>query len=70
MNSDLPISVLWFATFLIITFYGVYSTILLWHWKKYGTGRFTTAANAVLYLLVSLGFIMLMVGAALTATFL
>ncbi len=68
MLSEFFVSALWFVTFLMLTVFGVYSTILLWHWKKYGTGRFTTTANATLYLVVSLCFCTLMVGAALTAT--
>jgi uncharacterized membrane protein len=61
----LPIDlILWGLLGVLIIGFGIYSAVLLWHWKLYSTGKFTTVANMFIYLGVSVGFIVLMVLAA------
>ncbi len=60
--ADLPIdTILWATLGLTLIVFAVYSFILLWHWKEYGTGKFTTLANMFIYLGVSGGCLVLMV---------
>jgi len=63
--NALPVDlILWGVLGVVVLVFGVYSAVLLWHWKIYSTGRFTSAANMFVYLGVSAGFLMLMVLAA------
>lgn len=70
MNGDpiaeilgtIPIaSVLWMVLGGTIIIFALYSSILLWHWKTYSTGKFTTVSNMFVYLSVSGGFILMMI---------
>jgi len=64
--AALPIDlILWAAFGFILIVFAVYSLVLLWHWKEYSTGRFTTTMNMFVYLGVSLGCLALMALAAL-----
>ena len=66
----LPIDiVLWIVFGITIIVFGIYSAILLWHWKIYSTGKFTTVSNMILYLGVSAVCIVIMIGSALAYTF-
>jgi hypothetical protein len=61
----LPIDIiLWGLLGVLIIIFGIFSAVLLWHWKVYSTGRFTTVSNMLMYMAVSIGFIVLMVLAA------
>jgi hypothetical protein len=54
--SALPLDlVLWTVVLFSIIVFAIYSAILLWHWKEYSTGKFTTVANMVVYLSVGSG---------------
>jgi hypothetical protein len=55
------VPVLWGILGISILIFVLYSAVLLWHWKLYSTGKFTTVSNAFLYLGVSAGFIFAMV---------
>jgi hypothetical protein len=52
--------VLWVIFGISVLIFTLYSGMLLWHWKLYSTGKFTTVSNALLYLSVSIGFIFVM----------
>jgi len=59
--SALPIgAILWAFLGIVFIVYGVYSAIMLWHWKEYSTGKYTTVANMFVYLGVSGGLLFLM----------
>lgn len=58
-------SVLWIGLIVAVVVFGAYSAILLWHWKEYSTGRFTTVANMLVYLAVGAGCIITMALSAL-----
>jgi hypothetical protein len=65
MFASLPLGgILWSLLGLTFIVFGIYSVVMLWHWKEYSTGKYTTAANMFVYLGVSVGFIMLMFLAA------
>jgi hypothetical protein len=53
-------SVLWLVFAAVVLGFGIYSVILLWHWKEYSTGRFTTVANMFVYLGVGVGLLVVM----------
>ncbi|HCC04771.1 TPA: hypothetical protein DEP58_00515 [Patescibacteria group bacterium] len=60
--ESLPIEIILWAIFGgILIIFGAFSAILLWHWKIYSTGKFTTVSNMVLYLSVSAGFLAIMI---------
>lgn len=49
--SVLPLDlILWVGLILAVVVFGIYSALMLWHWKEYSTGKFTTVANMVVYL--------------------
>jgi len=51
--SVLPLeTILWSILGLLFVGFAFYSMILLWHWKAYSTGRFTTVASMFTYLVV------------------
>jgi hypothetical protein len=53
-NEYVPVDlVLWGVLGVTIIIFGLYSAVLLWHWKEYSTGKFTTVANMFMYLGVS-----------------
>jgi hypothetical protein len=59
--ETLPIeSILWVVLGISVIVFGLYSSILLWHWKIYSTGKFTTISNMFVYLGVGGGFIAIM----------
>ena len=61
----LPIgAVLWVFLGVVFIVYGIHSAIMLWHWKEYSTGKYTTVTNMFMYLGVSGGFLFLMFLAA------
>ena len=65
--DSLPIgAIMWIVLALVTVVFIVFSAILIWHWRMYSTGKFTTVSNMVMYLTVSLFFIVLM-GASATA---
>jgi hypothetical protein len=67
LSLNLPFDlVLWgiFAAVLIV--FNVFSAILLWHWRTYSTGRFTTLANMLLYVGVGVGLLVAMAISALS----
>jgi hypothetical protein len=45
--------------------FAIYSAVMLWHWKEYSTGKYTTAANIFLYVGVAAGFLIMMALAAM-----
>ncbi len=60
--NNLPIeTILWLILGVVVITFGVYSAILLWHWKLYSTGKFTTVGNMIVYLSVGAGFIFVMI---------
>ena len=69
--KDIPFDYgMWGVLGITLIVFGVYSAILLWHWRVYSTGKFTTVGNMLLYIGVSLLFICIMVFSALAYTFL
>ncbi|MBP9750115.1 MAG: hypothetical protein KBD21_05295 [Candidatus Pacebacteria bacterium] len=57
----LPIDLaLWIGIIVAVVVFGIYSAVLLWHWKEYSTGRFTTVANMLVYLGVGAGCLIVM----------
>ncbi len=59
--NSLPIDIiLWIALGVIVLIFGIFSSILFWHWRLYSTGKFTTVANMIVYLSVGAGFIFIM----------
>ena len=57
----LPIgTILWVFLGVVFIVYGIHSAIMLWHWKEYSTGKYTTVTNMFMYLGVSAGFLFLM----------
>lgn len=62
----LPVSsVLWIVFALACIGFCVFSAIMLWHWREYSTGRFTTAANMAVYFGVGVALLGTMALAAL-----
>jgi hypothetical protein len=57
---------LWGAFGATIVTFNVYSAILLWHWRTYSTGRFTSIGNMLLYMGVGAGLLLAMAIAALS----
>jgi len=55
---------LWIGFAAAVLVFGLYSAILLWHWKEYSTGKFTTVANMFIYVGVGGGLLALMAFAA------
>ncbi len=54
--KSLPIeNMLWFVFGAVLLVFGIFSAVLLWHWKLYSTGKFTTVSNMFVYLGVSAG---------------
>ena len=45
--------ILWSVVAVMLTIFLVYSVILLWHWKEYSTGKYTTVGSMLMYLSVS-----------------
>ena len=67
--SALPMGgILWSVLALLFIVFGLYSVVLLWHWKEYSTGKYTTVANMTIYLGVGLGLLALMLLATLWYT--
>lgn len=60
LESFPVVNILWILLGVTVIVFGVYSTVLLWHWNKYSTGKFTTVTNMFVYLGVSGGFILMM----------
>jgi DNA-binding transcriptional regulator of glucitol operon len=46
-------TLLTFVFFLTLIVFAVYSAVMLWQWKRYSTGRYTTVTYMVVYLVVS-----------------
>lgn len=61
-NLDL---ILWVALLLVVLVFVVFSLVLIWHWKKYSTGKYTTYGSILAYLIVSGGCIGAMATGAL-----
>lgn len=62
----LPVSsVLWIVFALACIVFCVFSAIMLWHWREYSTGKFTTTANMAVYLGVGVALLGVMALAAL-----
>lgn len=60
--ESLPIGGVLLAIFGVTAFvFSVYSAVLLWHWRMYSTGKFTTAANMLVFLSVGIGLLLVMV---------
>lgn len=53
--------VLWGTLVTVLVVFVIFSGVLLWHWKLYSTGRYTTYASGLVYIAVSMFFIVLMV---------
>jgi len=67
----LPIDiVLWVLFGLVLVVFGIFSAVLLWHWKLYSTGKYTTVSNMILYLTVSAVFLFFMIISVLSYSFL
>ncbi len=59
--NSLPIDImLWIILGGIVLVFGVFSSILFWHWRLYSTGKFTTIGNMIVYLSVGACFIFIM----------
>ena len=52
---------LWLVLGVVFIIFGIFSSILLWHWKTYSTGKFTTVSNMLIYIGVAGGFILMMI---------
>jgi len=60
--ETLPIEIiLWVIFGGVLLVFGSFSAVLLWHWKLYSTGKFTTVSNMILYLAVSAGLLTMMI---------
>lgn len=67
--NEVPFGIiLWGVLGLMIVVFCIFSAILLWHWKVYSTGRFTTVATMFTYLGVSGGLLALMALSAMWFT--
>jgi hypothetical protein len=67
--SSLPFNlpfdlILWGVLAAVLIVFNIFSAILLWHWRTYSTGRFTTVANMFMYLGVGVGLLIAMAVAA------
>ena len=51
---------LWLGLAFALVVFGVYSVVLLWHWKEYSMGKFTTVANMFVYVGVGVGLLVIM----------
>ncbi len=61
--------VMWGVFGVTLIIFSVYSAILIWHWRVYSTGKFTTVSNLLLYLGVSMLFIAIMAFSAFAYSF-
>ncbi len=52
--------VLWGVLAAVLIVFNIFSAILLWHWRTYSTGRFTTVTNMLVYLGVGIGLLIAM----------
>ncbi len=60
--ESLPVGGTLLGVFGITAFvFSIYSAVLLWHWRMYSTGKFTTAANMLVFLSVGIGLLLVMV---------
>lgn len=60
--ESLPIGGVLLTIFGVTAFvFSIYSAVLLWHWRMYSTGKFTTAANMLVFLSVGIGLLLVMV---------
>lgn len=60
--ESLPVGGVLLAVFGLTAFvFSVYSAVLLWHWRMYSTGKFTTATNMLVFLSVGIGLLLAMV---------
>lgn len=60
-SGALPLDLaLWVGLIVAVAVFCLYSAILLWHWKQYSTGKFTTVANMLVYLAVGVGCLLTM----------
>lgn len=65
-SAALPLDLLlWGGLVVAALVFGIYSAILLWHWKEYSTGKFTTVANMGVYLSVGGALLVVMALAAM-----
>jgi hypothetical protein len=62
MGLSLILTLLFFIT--LIIFFG-YSAVLLWQWKQYSTGKYTTVVHMFFYMGVSMIFLLIMLGGLL-----
>jgi|GEM_PF-3015742 len=63
--GSLPLDLIMWGLFgIVLIIYAIYSLIMLWHWKEYSTGKYTTVANMFMYVGVSVGFLAMMALAA------
>ena len=59
--EQIPILLILIGLFVFsLVAFGVYSAVLLWHWRKYSTGKFTTISNMTTYASVGGGLIITM----------
>ena len=64
--SVLPVGpILWIVAVLAAILFLVHAVIMMWHWREYSTGAYTTAANLLIFLGVGGGCIALMFLSAL-----
>lgn len=67
LTLNLPVDlILWGILAAVLIVFNVFSAILLWHWRTYSTGRFTTVANMLLYVGVGAGLLVAMAISALS----
>jgi hypothetical protein len=62
----LPVGpILWVVAVIAAVLFLIHAAIMMWHWREYSTGVYTTAANLLVFLGVGGGFITLMFISAL-----
>ncbi len=68
--DSLPVdTILWSLFGVTLIAFGIFSAVLLWHWKLYSTGKYTTVGNMVIYLSVSAGLFTVMAFSIISLSF-
>lgn len=63
--ETLPLDlVLWGLVIFVFLGFVAYSAIMMWHWRMYSTGRFTTVSTMIVYLTVCGGLFAIMIASA------
>lgn len=65
LTDGFPVAgLLWIVLGIVFITFGIFSTLMLWHWREYSTGKYTTTVNMTVYLAVGFGLLIVMALAA------